>query len=738
VTTPSDLYNTEDPLELFRLTTQALDEYRAVIDQMAEIRARAVAALYSRGYSYKDLASQLQLSAPRIGQLVSSNDSAELKVFKSWANIESLLTELISTLDPADARRLDMNGSTISDAATLELLATNELFSAEALSDLRLIRRTRNNLVHGREKIDEIAAQALATKAMHIQALLNSAIAENRHGAAISRNDSTIATVAVTNTNWETLDAATFERIVYVLLCRERPTTDIRLNFGRRDSGYDVMARTDAGVELYEIVFRAGRLTSQIRSKVSKALEKASTSNPSQWTLITPGNPRPSESSWFESETKSVNFRCSWQGQSWLDSMAIKYPDVVRYFAFGAEAEVFDALKDLSSEQAALSRGVPNSIQRIRSIFVRLNALDPSYSHGFSVQPDGHVEVAKWPRYVNADSFRPARVHAKLAFTNDRVGRESESSFIRALDFGTPTEVPEPFVREVQIEFPDGTVETHPGGSFFLSAAAPNVADTVDAQLRVVTDDGTTVAQLPVMVSSATSGKRGGELLLADPTGSLDAKYTFDDAEGRVNFQFSYHRPPLALPGMLIPAVHLISCLQSGHSLVLMIDGTQAGPALSADDISIPRVDGYLTVLHALHDIQRATGVSFAVPSELTRQDYAAIDSARRLLAGEVVTEQWTSLGISTTAGALDAFRTAFNSGTGQIRTEAEHTLSLGAQEIPIGWVRRDFSTATVKRWPDVAGLPEEAAVEITITPKTSDKKVRLSLQRVATSSEPS
>jgi len=48
--------------------------HQTQIDQLAEIRARAAAALYFQGTSYKELAETLGFSAPRIGQLIKSND----------------------------------------------------------------------------------------------------------------------------------------------------------------------------------------------------------------------------------------------------------------------------------------------------------------------------------------------------------------------------------------------------------------------------------------------------------------------------------------------------------------------------------------------------------------------------------------------------------------------------------------------------------------------------------------
>ena len=162
--TLEDLYQVDDPLELFELTTRAVSEYQAVLDQMAEIRARALAALYARGHTYKDLADKLGLSAPRIGQLVSANDDAALQVLRAWAPLEKKLHEI------SESTGGGTQGTILH--RTRQTLLNSGRISPKALADLDYIRTVRNKVVHG-ESVSIDVAEDVEDKAVYLSALLH-------------------------------------------------------------------------------------------------------------------------------------------------------------------------------------------------------------------------------------------------------------------------------------------------------------------------------------------------------------------------------------------------------------------------------------------------------------------------------------------------------------------------------------------------------------------------------------
>lgn len=163
-----DLDTVDDPLELFRLASTAINRHQEAIDHLAEIRARAMAALHARGYSYKELADTLGLSAPRVGQLVSGNDASAVEIIKAWAAIERTVTEILGD-DAAYGRGL---------RDTLKTLRQTDRFSDDAARDLEHLRQMRNAVVHGRQIVSPEEASDMADKAIYLNALIRVALSD--------------------------------------------------------------------------------------------------------------------------------------------------------------------------------------------------------------------------------------------------------------------------------------------------------------------------------------------------------------------------------------------------------------------------------------------------------------------------------------------------------------------------------------------------------------------------------
>jgi len=162
--TLEDLYEVEDPLRLFELSTQAISEHQHVIDRLASIRTRAAAALHAQGYSYKDLSRTLGVSAPRVGQLVSANDAPDMGVIRAWITLEQLLSEVVQT---AGRPSREATSST-----AINILRQSHGFDQDALMDLEFIRKMRNDVVHGRISVSEHTADIVSNKAEYLKALI--------------------------------------------------------------------------------------------------------------------------------------------------------------------------------------------------------------------------------------------------------------------------------------------------------------------------------------------------------------------------------------------------------------------------------------------------------------------------------------------------------------------------------------------------------------------------------------
>jgi hypothetical protein len=178
VISPEDLDSVEDPLELFRLSSEAISEYQTAIDRLAEIRARAIGALYARGSSYKELANSLGLSTPRVGQLVSANDAAAIEVFNAWAAIEHSLIDLAALASGSSAGPLY--------PTALQVLRRSNRFDNSAAKDLEYLRQIRNTIVHGRHTVSIEEAERITDKAVYLNALLRVIIFDLQGGSLLA------------------------------------------------------------------------------------------------------------------------------------------------------------------------------------------------------------------------------------------------------------------------------------------------------------------------------------------------------------------------------------------------------------------------------------------------------------------------------------------------------------------------------------------------------------------------
>nr|BFE64971.1 hypothetical protein GCM10020063_094970 [Dactylosporangium thailandense] len=705
MTTPKDLYTIEDPLELFRRATAAIAEQQDNIDQIAEIRARAVTAMYARGYSYKDLAGLLDVSAPRIGQLVGSSDSIELQFLRAWAGIEKQLT----TIAESDYRHLRSPYS-----YAVEKLRESSLFSPEALSDLEFLRNLRNRLMHARESLTPAITERALKATDHLSALLQLYIVQHRVGRHEPASDQ--APAAEAPIPWRNLDSRTFESIVSVFLSRDHPSST-RINTAGGDNGIDVQLNSSDGMVIYQIKSFAGHVTASKRHVIADSLSKAAEHNPVRWHLVIPVDPTARQISWFDEISSHYPFDCVWLGRTWLDGQAAKYPDVVRYFLRPETPdEIVRNIQELTRAQAALARGVPEAVERLQAIHSRLNSIDPYYSFGLSIQPDGRVEVSTWPRYQGAEKDRPRTLRAEVSLPPTDEGRATRKAMRDAIDYGSAVTIPANFVDKVEVSVGGVPIENSSRNIIELKPIERAMAELEGTELRIIDDNGSPVAQLPLIARTASAGQRGGELVFRDPTDCVIFTLRLDEIKKSVLFNYAYRRPENALPGVIIPTLRLLAEFKPKRSVVLMSKGRELLAPVPITDAPATDYGAYLEILQTLEDIQRKTGVYFAVPEKLSRQDYVDIDAAYRLLSGETISERWSSLAIATTVGGVKSMKPAFVGKPGQIKTESEQSLLLGDVEIPLGRVERIFS-AVVADWPDISGLPDETEVDLELRP---------------------
>ncbi len=534
----------------------------------------------------------------------------------------------------------------------------------------------------------------------------------------------------MTRVRWSDLDPSTYEDAVAVLISRLHPHVQ-RIDGSGGDGGRDVWVPVGGGFEIYELKSFTGRLTDARRAQVKRSLERATANSPVAWHLLVPIDPTPGELAWFNKLTESYSFPCDWLGLTWLDGKMAEFPDIARYFFEGASDEVIRLVTQIREEQAALAGGVPDAVERMRAVMVRLNEIDPYYAFAISIDPGG-TRITALPKYVGVEQDRPITFRGRFNFPDDDEGRAAARSFQDSIDFGVPTTVSADYLREFEIDAPAGFGGKFDGGVFTIGAASNSELPDITASLRVL-DRGRPLCQLPLyVIEPARRGLRGGELEFKDPSGAAKVVVRFDrtDRTARLNYSFSY--ATTALPGILLPAVRFVASIRSGRSIELVIDGhtgTTTEVENTEPDAHAIRAVGYL---EALDNIQRVSGIFFPVPRDLSVDEMADIREADRLLKGEEVSKKWSTINLTTTVSGLAAFREAgLGSEVGaRVEQEGEWQISVTGYEIPIGVIAQVVSAARVESWPVVpVDADDDDEVILQLVPGISDQVVTRLLQ---------
>ena len=522
--------------------------------------------------------------------------------------------------------------------------------------------------------------------------------------------------------HWETVDQTTCEAMLKVLIKRLYPTVQA-IDGSGGDGGIDLLMRTENGLVIYQIKSFTGRLTGGRRQKVARSLEKASRHEPVNWHLVVPIDPTRGELEWFESLTKPYPFTCAWDGKTWVDSKMAQHPEIADYYLHDGEPQVIGMLRAILGSNPASA-----SLDRVREIVARLNTLDPHYKFRVTVEPDGAIGWAAFPRYPGAREDRPAAT-ARLAFPNTPDGTHARRMVEELFDYGTPCVLNPEYVAGVTLHVPIGIEQTYTGGTLALSASVAEPQQPIGAALRAVDAHGSILAQLSLEETERTAGRRGVRLMLRDKSAALSVQARFDASDGSGTMTVQYDHPQEFSPLDLLPAAKFWEAIGQADHLALLVNGETIGRG-SYDVGAIFDEDAaeYVRFTEHLANLQAATGVFFPIRGEVTAEDARDVVLASRLLRGERITQTWTELSMTITpegrgpvvAALQDATETAGESVT-TIRSGAHLSITVQGTTVPIGMVVREIDSAKVLSWAPAGEQAPPGATALVLVPAESN-----------------
>lgn len=413
-----------------------------------------------------------------------------------------------------------------------------------------------------------------------------------------------------------------------------------------------------------------------------------------------------------------ITFPCDWLGQTWLDGHMANHPELPRYYIEGTAEEIVEALLELNREQALLAGGLPDAVERISALATRLNELDPHYMFAFSASPVNGVNVEVLPRYPGASHDSPIRINASFNFPDTEEGRMAAAALNEAVAYGTPGIVSGDFVASVTVDGISCLDSALDAAQLAFGPAQDQNVASLPPMLRLLDERGAVVGQLPLKVTSRNAGIQGGDVLLTDYAGVVSVIIRFDVPTQRFTLTYRFVATEKALPGTLLPGLRFLCGVNSGLSVVVLVNGQPVGPPSAVAQTVVPELLGYMRLATDLDDIQRKSGVYFPMPSSLSIDEQENILVATQLLAGEVVNAEWTSSRMTLPVSSLEGLQELAAGEPQQLWARLPYNLSLEDRDYPLGYVLRTTASARVAEWPTILpDAPPHAEVEITLLP---------------------
>lgn len=435
---------------------------------------------------------------------------------------------------------------------------------------------------------------------------------------------------------WRDIDSKTYEDMISALISTIYSDAQ-RIDGTSGDGGRDIQIRDGNSLHIFECKLFTGRLSRarpNRRSQVEESLKTAATLAPHTWSLVVPIDPNPQELEWFEGLQEKYAFSLRWLGLTWLDSQMAKFPAIPRYFLFDGDNEAMRALREINQERAALSAGVPDAIERLRTLRDRLDEVSPHYRLDIALEGES-VRVSVFPKYRGAELDEPITVSGSFVFRKEPADEAMLKRLQQVFDYGGDIAVSDKNLSGFRLNAPAGLAHELSEGTLILSSHLVPEGLPLRFMLTLRDSDGRHLASLPGNFTERVVGRRGATLKGSDLTSAFSITSVIDTEDRSIRHTFNFSVPSGLLPGALLPVLRFATHLHSPNTMsVQLVEAQEDDVAVGEQDLP-PEPLISPRALHLIEDldfIQGKLGVFFPVPDELTQEDRIAIADASSLL----------------------------------------------------------------------------------------------------------
>jgi hypothetical protein len=511
---------------------------------------------------------------------------------------------------------------------------------------------------------------------------------------------------------WSELGGDEAETVLANLLYSER-TSSTRVRPSRGDFGIDVLdpSKREAGVyDVYQIKRYAKTLTASQKKEVEKSfrrvLEGSVRREPpvplGDWYLIAPvDNTVDKQLDWFHSMPDRVinemfeNAELAltgeekqrittwhnapgriikWEGRSFCETMAAKYPYVVDHYLHGGDERLRaavaqmsailrrdvsdgDALSTATDDHAALVTPAEMS-SHLDRVFKVLDT-DPHYRYEFSVdleprditrrddmiaatqeiQSDGRTLTFRvYQRFAESQRERPIPFRLRFAAEDAAFDEDAYDSWRK---YGTPLSAP----AEVDLDLPGGLGAPFSGG--LTKVLVQSEGQDYSARFRIRRSDGT---YSPVMTFTITA-RSGPEQTGVWESGTDESGYlTFDTRTDLETSSGTWGFTRAQIVGQeidaVLPSVEFLQNIATGNVLEV---AQRVGPFVDYREIPFHDAafpDDVMHYLRSLAVIQTVTSTPVVIPdlTTISAAEAREVVEAAALTGGQTVFGDWASI----------------------------------------------------------------------------------------------
>jgi hypothetical protein len=372
----------------------------------------------------------------------------------------------------------------------------------------------------------------------------------------------------MTRLAWERYEGNDVEAVVAMLVNRERPNS-VRITPSRGDGGIDILER-GASENGGDVVYQVKRYTQPLSASQRDNVEESWTrlnSDPrwaeldvQEWHLVTPWDPTPEAEAWLQSLDPSGR-AVVWNGLSYIEGLAAKYPEVIDYYLEGGRGRIEAAYESvvalLAPTEATAAPDAPSVSARLSKALNVLDS-DPHYRYEFRFGQGEPVSTVDRPNLVmtwiqsdgTGKKWQAVDVIARCAVSiserpivvTGTVKAESGSDLAASLqdfvDYGAPFASPTGSFTG-SIDAPGGLGGPLVDAAVRVSVSGDDLGADPNLVLSVRTAGGEAIAETELVRTERSEGRKGLRVVLKQKNNvfTIEDRYTTTGG-GKRQFRF--------------------------------------------------------------------------------------------------------------------------------------------------------------------------------------------------------